>query len=369
MVAAAAPRRRRTPREERERIGRWLREENPPREARVALAEAKRVTSRTLCSWKHLDPAKPAASPGRPRLSEERLHEASEAVRGELERQGWQVGEGPIHRALGGRFPLARIRRVLKELKAEHRARKRKHVEEARKSMRSCARDAVWAIDATHLGRNLLRMAVEAEVIRELASTRTIGISIGLPATAEEVIALLERTARERGTLPLVLICDNGPAYRSERVREWCKQHKIILLYSLPRTPQHNGACEHGMRELKGEAMLGKGVLVLDTEEVRARLEESVGRIDGCRLRTTRDWKTAVEADECNTPWSALVDRERVYAEITCAVERALIHSTGERARRRAKREAILDTLQQLNLITRTRGGRPWTAHKAEDDL
>ena len=49
-------------------------------------------------------------------------------------------------------------------------------------------------------------------------------------------------------------------------------------------------------------------------------------------------------------------------------IRKALIHYTHGRARRKAVREAILGTLQRFSVITRTRGGRPWTAQLAEDD-
>ncbi|MCB9915600.1 MAG: hypothetical protein H6828_10690 [Planctomycetes bacterium] len=51
------------------------------------------------------------------------------------------------------------------------------------------------------------------------------------------------------------------------------------------------------MRELKEESLLGKGVRVLDIEAARARLLAARDKLDGHRLRRTRGWKTAVEAD------------------------------------------------------------------------
>jgi hypothetical protein len=100
---------------------------------------------------------------------------------------------------------------------------------------------------------------------------------------------------------------------------------------------------------------------------VRARLEASRDRVDGHRLHRTRGWKTAVEADIEGIRWTAVVQRETLYAAATCAIEASLLDSLSERARRKAVREAILDTLQCFCVITRTRDGRPWSAQCAED--
>ncbi len=101
---------------------------------------------------------------------------------------------------------------------------------------------------------------------------------------------------------------------------------------------------------------------------VRERLLCSRDRIDGRRLRQTRGWMTAVEYDRMSPRWEAIVSREEVYEKAACAIRRAVLDSRNKREERRAVREAILGTLQHFSVITRTRGGRPWTAHNAEDD-
>ena len=280
-------------------------------------------------------------------------------MRAQLEHQGWSTGERPIHRALEGRISLARVRRAVRELKAEHRARRARHIEAARVTIRVLLRDAVWSMDATHLGREPSGREVQGEVVREVASTRTIGVSVGRPATGEDVVALLERIRRERSTAPLILITDNGGPYRSREVVTWCELHGVLHLFSLPHTPQHNAGSEHGMRELKDETLLGKGVLVLDIELVAVQLARAIERLDGARLRASRAWRTAVDDDRQRHSWHGLVDRQALYAEATCAIEEALINYPPGRARRRAVREAILSALERFAVITRTRGGRP----------
>jgi len=178
------------------------------------------------------------------------------------------------------------------------------------------------------------RAAVQADVLRDVASTRTIHISVGPAATGEDVVRLLDDAVRVRRTCPLVLVTDNGAAYRSQAVQAWCTANAVLHLFSLPHTPQHNAASEHGMRELEAEAALGKGVRVHD--------------IDGRRLRSTRGWKAAVQADQDAAPWSSLLTRAEIYSAATCAIREAMLHCSSARARRRAAREAILGMLQRL---------------------
>jgi hypothetical protein len=277
-------------------------------------------------------------------------------VRAELERQGWSTGERPVFEALAGGVKLSRVRHAMRELKAERRQRKRAHQAEARVSVEVWARDALWSMDATHLGRDEDRSEVQGEIVREVASTRSIGVAVGPPATGAQVVDLLERTKRERGGAPLVLLSDNGPQYRSRALASWCWHNHVLHLFSLPHTPQHNAASEHGMRELKEDAALGKGTLVLDIAGTHGLLMCSRDRIDGNRLRQTRGWKTAVQADHENPHWSTLVARDELWMKATCAISFALLHSCNGRERRRAVRAAILDTLDHFSVITRTRG-------------
>ncbi len=333
-----------------------------------ALAEAHGVTLRTLRNWKKDDPAVLRALPGRPALGEAVLGEARVAVCAELDRQGWSSGEEPVWRGLGRVIPRARVRRVLAELKAERRRRQTARTRQLRLSTTVLVRDALWSLDATHLGRDPCGAEVQAEVLREVASTRTIGMSVGPPALADEVVRLLDAAVAGRCHAPLVLLTDNGGAYRSLAVEAWCRLHSVVHLFSLPHTPQHNAASEHGMRDLKDEANLGVGVRLSDIAQPAARLGAARDRIDGHRLRRSRGWRTAIEDDVQRPHWLDVVTREQVLGAVSCGIHLAMLDCHPGRARRRAIREAILRALQDLCVITRTRGGRPWAAQSAEDD-
>jgi len=334
-----------------------------------AIAAAHEVTVRTLRNWMKLVPDELPAPVGRPPLSEEVVAAARAAVLLELERQGWKAGEEPVWRGLERRFSRSLVRRCLRELKADRKKRARVVRERERLSVEVRYRDAVWSIDATHLGRDAWGRAVEGEVLREGASGRTIGLSIGPKSTARDVLRLLEQTARERGGAPLVLVTDNAGAYTAKLVQEWLRAHQVVHLKSLPRTPQHNAAAEHGIGELVYDSEVRELPGILRQETALAALLHSLQRLDHGRLRATRAWRTAVQADDETPSWNVVAERGRFYATACCAMKQAVIHSTGGRAARRAERNAILLSLQDFKLIRWTRGGAPRTDVVAEDVL
>jgi transposase InsO family protein len=284
-----------------------------------------------------------------------------EQVQRELERTGWKAGEGAIFDALKDEPSRRLVRRLVAELKAEHRRRLRRHREENRTSRRVLARDAVWALDATHVGRDAHGHAVQAEVLRDVAPARTTAVSIGPAATASEVIRQLEEAAAERGGPPLVLQTDNGGPYKSRALRRWCRKHGVVQLFNLPRTPQHNAEAEHGIGEIKSEAELPRRFDVAPNAVAMVLVLQALQRIDHVRPRPTRGGLTAAAADGCLPSWRLRVSRERFYATARCAHRLAVLDCPAGRARLRAEREAVMRALERFELIQRTRGGRPWT--------
>ena len=321
-------------------------------------AEGIGTSPHTLRRWERDAEEAEGPPPGRPRTSEQERARARELVLDVVEEQGWGVGEGPVHRALEGTVPMRLVRETLAELKRQHRRRKREIAERVRTTIHVHAKDALWAQDATHLGRDEQKVAVQAEVIREVASTRTIEIAVGPAATAVDVIAALERARVERGTLPLVWVTDNGSPYTSKLVACYLARHQVVHLRSLPHTPQHNAWAEHGMRELKEEAELED---LHDPCELHARMLVARDRLDHHRLRRSRKWLTAVQADAGKVPAEALVARESFYKQARSAMREAVLNSCSLNEHRRATREAILQSMERFGLITRTRGGVPLT--------
>ena len=84
------------------------------------------------------------------------------------------------------------------------------------------------------------------------------------------------------------------------------------------------------------------------------------------RVRPSRGGFTAAQLDSSLPRAEDLVDRDRFYEAACTAIDSAVLGIDNPRARRRAEREAIWCTLEQLGLVTRTRGRRPATCSKAE---
>jgi len=318
------------------------------------LAQAHGVCPRTLRRWELDSGEAEKPLPGRPAHPAQVRELVRVLVQAVLDEQGWSAGERPVHHEVGDTISLSLTREALAKVKAERRRRIRSMREQARRSIRVLARDALWSQDATHVGRDEEQGAVQAEVLREVASTRTLEVMVGPPATAQDVISILDRAHREHRRLPLVWATDNAAAYCSAEVRAWLADHLVVPLLSLPRTPQHNACSEHGMRELKDEAELDGADDIL---EMLARLLAARERLDEHRPRRSRGWQTAVQADAALPPAETLVSREAFYAAAHCAMEKAVLHSRTNRERRRATRTAVLQCMQHFGLITMTRAG------------
>ncbi len=319
------------------------------------MAKALGRSERTLRNWRAAAPdAQPRA--GRPPSTKEECAAARALIAAELKRQGWDAGEGPVYRALRGRVSLWRVRRELRVLKLERRVGQRAVRAEHRRSIRVLARNSVWALDATHLARDPAGHGIEAEVLRDVASTRTLALSVGPKATSKEVIALLDAAVRARDGPPLVLVTDNASAYVCAAVDAWCARRHVVHLRSQPRTPQHNASAEHGIGELKRDAQIPEQSAVTNTDELLQTLACSVHRLDRHRPRATRSWRTAAVADSEAPPWCSRGRRQRFYSEAACAIRSAVLDSNNKRARRRAERNAILRTLERFKLIRCTRG-------------
>jgi len=332
------------------------------------LARFLEVAPRTLCNWKlrYAAGERPRRPPGRPPHSAASHVRARRLVEHELDVQGWSAGEGPISRALEARdVPLRLVRSELRSLKAERRRRRRGKRRDIRTHVAVQARNAMWSVDGTHLGRDEHANEVIGEAARDVASTRTLGASIGPPPTSAEVAGLLEHVVRQRGSPPLVLARDNGGENQGDLVA-WCERHRVVVLRNLPHTPEHNPWIEHGFGELKAETDLGRGVLIHDVEYVGREVRGAFVRLDNARLRATKGWKTARETDAALPEATARVSRTRFYNTARCAIALAVQNCQTVRERRLAEREAILKTLECYNLIQRTRGPAPNRPVKSE---
>lgn len=279
--------------------------------------------------------------------------------RAELERQGYGVRWSKVREGLGRRYSTALVQECVAELKDAHEAGAELLRRLARVGVRVALGDVLWSVDETHLGRLDSGAAVLGLVVREVASTRTLLVSVGPEATAEDLLGALERLRAARGELPLVIALDNGPAMKSALLADYLALHEVVALRNVAHVSRHNPWVERGHRDLKEESGLGKGVVLRNAQKAVEALEPAVERLNEHRLVATRGMKTAAAVDaELRRGYHA-VDR-RAFFEAACrAAWEAMQGCQSDRERRKAEREAILQTLERFGLISRTRGGAP----------
>jgi transposase InsO family protein len=215
---------------------------------------------------------------------------------------------------------------------------------------------SVWAMDFTALNG---RDDEHALCVRDVASGSTLYAAVVTSECADEVCAVLERLFAEHGA-PLVLKSDNGPAFVHQDLKDLIARHDVLGLYSPPRTPRYNGACEAGIGGLKRVA----SDLQLD-DPLPAQLGDYLQRAADILLAQPvsrrRGAPTRAEAwrarPECTPALrEALFERYQVHAlaqsaKLGIAPDQRLTHAEQASLDRYAIREALCDL--QLLVIRR----------------
>ena len=348
------------------------------------LSELMDVPTRTLRNWRKQAMNGPAVM-GRPPRSPDERQAALPLVLRAWENQGRSSGRDRVLEALGRmghKVSSTLVREHLRDIKAAHRRVLEKRRAAERVHVTVHARDALWVQDASHMGRDAAGK-VELLAVKDVAPLKVVGISVGGPATGARVLALLQRAELERRTLPVVLGMDRGPANRDKKLLDWLRKRKVIVLFNVPRTPQHNAPIESFFSELKRELEAQDELVArvpnpseapvssseAGVSSTRAHFQRCVPRLvrrmNSRRVRPSRGGRTADELDRILPRAEDLVHRARFYDTACAAIERAVQRTDDARARQRAEREAVLCTLEQFGLVTRTRGRRPAAAIKA----
>lgn len=278
--------------------------------------------------------------------------------------QGKTAGWRPIAKALPA-SPVRLIQISLAALKARQQARAAAHRIAHRLHVTVRTANTLVVQDATHVGR-VAGQACQAEILKDRASLTSLIVTVGAAATSEEILQGLERLKHTTG-LPLVWGTDNGPAYRNAAVETYLSRERVVHLRSQPHTPQDNAAAERAIGELKAEAKLGKGVVLRNADDAMARLETARGTLNHGRWRASLGYQTSAQQAARLSTWETKVSREAFYQRVQQAQEAAGQGAMTARERLRAKRLAILETLEQYGLVELRRGQPVLAPVKAED--
>ena len=338
------------------------------------LAEHIETTTRTLRTWRGREGR--SGSPGHPRHNEAARRRAyvltkrgwRSLVRGH---DGWRSVVAALERR--GRFvPTRLVQESLRTLKQDAARRDRSRIERNRVHVEVLARDAIWAVDQTHLGRDE-HGEVKALAVRECLSQRTLGLSIGAPARGIDVVRLIEQVVEQRGQGPFVIQMDNGSENKNAEVAACLQRARVIVLWNEPHTPEHNARIEHGFGDLKLALGIERSTPArrnctsrLSRGGMCMRLLAAWEALDANTPRVGLDGLTPVELDRIAPRADDRARRDCFYAEVSKSLRRIALAPLDARARRKAEREAIWSALQSNGLVRRTRGGCPIPTVKGE---
>jgi transposase InsO family protein len=322
-------------------------------------AQAVDVVPRTIRNWKKRTRPEDFPKLGRPAHDERAHRNAFWKVGREYLRQG-RCGAAAIAKALQGSVPLRLVREYVKRFKECERMRERVRILERRERIEVLTKNAIWVQDSAQVARTPEGEKIESQIIKDRGPCITVGISTGGPTRGTDAIDLLEALRTTRG-LPLVLGSDNGSPFVCKEVEEYLRKHQVIHLRSLPRTPQHNGAAEVGIGEIKRCARIGAAVMGC-VYAAHAEATRAATVLNKNRLRASKGFKTGEQLDETMVVSYHQVERALFYGECSKRIDEIQRSGLKYRAMRMAERDAIYGKLESYGLIKRYRGGSQATA-------
>jgi transposase InsO family protein len=348
-------------------VGVYLKTHPRRRGEQKALARTVRVSTRTLRTWRRR--AGRSGSPGRPPHSAE----ARALARAVIEplwsalpqgHNGWRTVLEVLERK-GIQIPTRLVQESVRVLKREAAAAERRRIEKNRVHVDVHARNALWALDQTHLMHDT-RGGLKSLAVRDCVAPHVLGLSLGPPACGQDVVRLLVRVAAQRDAWPLVIQLDNGSENRNAQVGDLLRARRVIALWNQPRTPQHNPRIERSIGSLKCASGLDESDNAATREHTCARLFDAWDRLDARTPRASLGGLTPVELDAIAPEAEDFVRRDCFYTQVSEELRRIALVPLRARARRKAEREAIWCALQTYGLVTRTRGGCLVPTAKAE---
>lgn len=101
-------------------------------------------------------------------------------------------------------------------------------------------------------------------------SRECLAIKVDTSLPSLRVIRILEEIIKSRGK-PELIICDNGPEFRSKHFQSWCEKKEIYLHYIEPGRPMQNGFIESFNGKFRNECLDTQ--LFISLTEAREEIE------------------------------------------------------------------------------------------------
>lgn len=312
------------------KIGRRIKEAGRRRINLHDVALALGVSERTLRNWRN-QARKDVPKMGRPSHSQEALDEAKKLVFDEMKKHG-APGWRPVAVTLKGRVSVRLVQKFVAEYKFIQRQKR------TSKRMEVVGKNVIWSMDGAITKEN---GKAENQVIKDRGTKFWVGFKETSKASkALDVINTLKESFKKNGK-PLVLSTDNGAAYTNKSVCSFLRNLKIVHLKSLPRTPQHNGSVEVGIRELR-EIMENNKIILKDAIEIANARPRKYGK----------DWPNSLCVFEnADVPYNKN-DRDLFYKSCDEKLSNLKMKSMGFRERRMKERELVFEELAKRGFVT-----------------
>ncbi len=215
------------------------------------------------------------------RITEDRPRFGCERVHPMLNRSGWSVGFGRVHR-------LWKQEHMQVPRKQHKRRRLPGHSGNGCVRYRATHRNHVWTYDflteRTEDGRQFKLLVVLDEFTRE-----ALAIEVGRSFTAQDVILTLQFLFAVRGA-PQHIRSDNGPEFIAKNIQRWLKRAVVNTLYINKASPWENAYVESFNGKLRDELLNRE--LFLSLAEARCVLDEWRLDYNHHRPHSSLDWQT-----------------------------------------------------------------------------
>jgi len=275
------------------------------------------------------------------------------------------LSRGPGARSLAKEAKCSRYlaEKFVANRKRKDHIRREKLAKAWRNGFRVLEGGVVTVLDGKHIGREEGKR-IEMQALRDRCDLFFEGAFVGIRLDAEALARKVEAYLRENPWV-LVLQTDFAPVFRSRIFQRMLQRNLVIWYPSLPHTPQHNPIAEQGMGEADGFFPPG-GVSSVEAGVVIA--ERMLLTLNTARPRPSRGGLTS-EVLRLHRNQRVEIPRFVFYREAMGIKRRLRLEAgPGVRARRKANRRAVEETLIKFGLARRILGTALQTAVGAGKD-